>query len=239
MSALPQTFPMSPLVPGERYAPGKKKRAALKVVPRRAPQPGTQATCMPADHPGADFAAVYHTYKRRVFSQCLSMLRNHAEAEDAAQEVFLQLYRKVHTFRGESRFSTWLHRLTTNCVLMDMRRKRNRWRETAVPDATGPSSDWNSGPEASLDSFQAPVVPLFDQVSLRTAMAQLPSGFQRIFHLHDVEGYTHEEIASLLSIQAGTSKSQLHKARLRLRRLLHSGKNSPTRSLRPEHRGAA
>src|SRR5689334_12660711 len=164
MSALPQSFPTSPLAPGRRFLPGKKQRANLKVVPSRKSQRGLKASPSPFDQPGADFASVYDMYKRRVFSQCLSMLRNHAEAEDVAQEVFLQLFRKVHTFRGESRFSTWLHRLTTNCVLMDMRRKRNRWRESAVPETGSGTNEWNTGAEPSLDSFQAPTVPIFDQV---------------------------------------------------------------------------
>jgi RNA polymerase sigma-70 factor (ECF subfamily) len=154
------------------------------------------------------------------------MLRNHVDAEDAAQEVFLQLFRKVHTFRGESRFSTWLHRLTTNCVLMEMRRKRRRWLETSPEDAPLAMSDVDVGPEGWLDNLRAPAVPIFDRITLAAALAQLPRGFQRIFKMHDVEGYTHAEIAESLYIQIGTSKSQLHKARLRLRRLLQTNKGS-------------
>ena len=231
MSALPQTFPTSTSASGQAYGAHKRNRAELKVVP--ALHHGLRPRPLPAEQSVADFSTVYQTYRRRIFSQCLSMLRNHTEAEDAAQEVFLQLYRKMHTFRGESRFSTWLHRLTTNCVLMEIRRKRNRWRETTCPETTTGTSDWSTNMELSLDSFETPVRPLFDQVSLGIAMSQLPAGFQRIFHLHDVEGYTHEEIAGLLSIQAGTSKSQLHKARLRLRRLLQTGKRSGAKVCRP------
>jgi len=148
------------------------------------------------------------------------MLRNHADAEDAAQEVFLQLFRKVHTFRGESKFSTWLHRLTTNCVLMEMRRNRRRWPETRFEEVTMAAHDGDAEMEASFDNCAAPSTPILDRIMLGGAFSQLPTGFKRIFQLHDVKGYTHEEIATILSIQAGTSKSQLHKARLRLRGLL-------------------
>jgi len=225
MSALPQTFPMVPSVPGRMAVARKSKQPALKIVPRSESQQGAKGLRKQVENPVTDFGSIYHTYQRRIFYQCQNMLRNHAEAEDAAQEVFLQLFRKVHTFRGESRFTTWLHRLTTNCVLMEIRRKRNRWREAPLPELPASASDRNPTLELSLDSFPAQAVPLFDQVSLGAAVSQLPLGFRRIFQLHDVEGYTHEEIASMLSIQTGTSKSQLHKARLRLRRLLQTSRS--------------
>jgi len=233
MSALPQTYPILPATPGRTEVVRKGKCSALKIVPQPAAQNGAKAIRARVENPVTDFGSIYHTYRRRIFYQCLNMLRNHAEAEDAAQEVFLQLFRKAHTFRGESRFSTWLHRLTTNCVLMEIRRKRNRWRESPLPEGPGIASDRNSAMDPSFDSFQDQSAPLFDQVSLGTAVSQLPSGFRKIFQLHDVEGYTHEEIATMLRIQTGTSKSQLHKARLRLRRLLESGRGSGAKVFMP------
>jgi RNA polymerase sigma-70 factor (ECF subfamily) len=221
MSTLPQTFTESSMPMGKPPASRRKTRA-ISVAPPCSGTNSSLRTSSASAHPAADFASVYQTYRRRIYSQCFYMLRNHVDAEDAAQEVFLQLFRKVHTFRGESRFSTWLHRLTTNCVLMEMRRKRRRWHETSPEDAPLAASDVDAGAEGSLDNFRAPAVPIFDRISLTTALSQLPSGFQRIFQMHDVEGYTHAEIAQSLCIQIGTSKSQLHKARLRLRRLLQT-----------------
>ncbi len=222
MSALPQTFPAPTLTPGYTFVSRNKTRAALTVVPRSSIPHELSASPAGAENPGADFASIYHTYRRRVFSQCLSMLRSPTEAEDAAQEVFLQLFRKVHTFRGESSFATWLHRLTTNCVLMEIRRMRRRSHETPLESPSG-SSEEKSAINIISDSFPAPPTTMLDRVRIGAALSQLPSGYQRIFELHDVEGYTHNEIATLLSIQAGTSKSQLHKARLRLRCLLQAG----------------
>jgi RNA polymerase sigma-70 factor (ECF subfamily) len=177
---------------------------------------------MGTENLATDFASVYRTYRRRVYFQCFCMLHNQSDAEDAAQEVFLQLFRKAHTFRGESSFSTWLHRLTTNCVLMEIRRKRHRGFEATHQEASLGAGVRNDVLDPRQDSFQAPSTPIFDRVSLGAAMSRLPQGYQRIFELHDVEGYTHEEIAGLLGIKGGTSKSQLHKARLRMRRLLQT-----------------
>jgi RNA polymerase sigma-70 factor (ECF subfamily) len=173
--------------------------------------------------PNADFTSLYHTYRRRIYAQCFCMLQNQVDAEDASQEVFLQLLRKAHTFRGESSFSTWLHRLTTNCVLMEMRRKRRRSVEVNFRDISAGRGDGGGGDDL-LDSVPAPNVSIFEQVTLRSAISQLPIGYQKIFELHDVEGHTHEEIAGLLGIQDGTSKSQLHKARVRIRGLLQNAR---------------
>jgi RNA polymerase sigma-70 factor (ECF subfamily) len=170
-----------------------------------------------------DFASVYRTYRRRVFFQCFCMLHNQSDAEDATQEVFLQFFRKAYTFRGESSFATWLHRLTTNCVLMEIRRKRHRGFEATPREVSLGAGAEDVGVDAALDSIEAPSTSIFDRISIGVAMSQLPKGYQRIFYLHDVEGYTHDEIASLLGIRGGTSKSQLHKARIRMRLLLQSG----------------
>jgi RNA polymerase sigma-70 factor (ECF subfamily) len=169
-----------------------------------------------------DFASIYRNYRRRIYFQCFCMLHDPTDAEDATQEVFLQLFRKVHTFRGESSFSTWLHRLTTNCVLMEIRRRRHRFHETVPREISMNAGMGNAVMDAALDTIQAPSTPTLERISIVNALSQLPKGYQRIFELHDVQGYTHEEIGKLLGIKGGTSKSQLHRARLRMRRLLQT-----------------
>ena len=158
------------------------------------------------------FEEIYNRHHRRVYSLCLRMLQNTAEAEDLTQEVFIQLYRKIGSFRGDSAFTTWLHRLTVNQVLMHFRRRGVRMEQTTedgdVPQQTVKGTE---------NHLQMPVV---DRIALDKAVSQLPPGYRSVFVLHDVEGHEHEEIARLLGCSVGTSKSQLHKARLKLRRLL-------------------
>lgn len=169
-----------------------------------------------------DFAKLYQSYRRRVLSHCYGMLRNHTDAEDAAQEVFLRVFLKAHTFRGDSSFSTWLYRLTTNCVLMEMRKKRCRGLDTAAREP-GDDSEYQSAHwDPAFDRLRAPEGSVFERVSIGVAMSRLPLGYQEVFDLHDVQGHTHREIARILGIHVGTSKSQLYKARLRLRRILQS-----------------
>jgi len=179
--------------------------------------------------PGAalvkEFDALYHKYERRVYRQCYRMLGNQEDAEDMAQEVFLQLFRKAHTFRGESSFSTWLHRLTVNTVLMQMRRHR-RWRDAVTSYDVAPGAEEGLSDILTMAStFPAPATNTLDKISLDIAIARLSGGYQEIFLLHDLEGYRHDEIANLLGISEGTSKSQLHKARLRLRGLMESSRD--------------
>ena len=158
------------------------------------------------------FDDLYRKHYRRVYSICLRMTGNVAEAEDLTQEVFLQLHRKLQSFRGDAAFTTWLHRLTVNHVLMHFRTRRVRsevgTEDGEMPDQVDPDSD---NPRA---------MPIVDQIALDTAIGKLPPGYRKVFVLHDVEGYEHEEIARILHCSSGTSKSQLHKARLRLRKLL-------------------
>jgi len=152
-------------------------------------------------------------HKRRIYSLCLRMVGNVAEAEDLTQEAFLQLHRKIATFRGESAFSTWLHRLSINVVLMHLRRKGLQL--TSLDEAMEPSTDERPG-----RSFGAPDLVLsgaIDRLVLEKAISDLPAGYRLIFVLHDIEGYEHNEIAAMLECSIGNSKSQLHKARLKLR----------------------
>jgi RNA polymerase sigma-70 factor, ECF subfamily len=166
----------------------------------------------------AAFEALYQLHNRRVYSLCLRMVGNTAEAEDLTQEAFLQLFRKISTFRGESAFSTWLHRLAVNVVLMKLRKKSGK--ETSLEQVTDP--DEESG--TPRRDFGAPDVRLsgsLDRVNLQRAVEQLPPGYKAVFVLHDVEGFEHNEIAGIMGCSIGNSKSQLHKARMRLRDLLH------------------
>jgi RNA polymerase sigma-70 factor (ECF subfamily) len=158
------------------------------------------------------FDELYRKHYRRVYSICLRMTGNIAEAEDLTQEVFIQLHRKLGSFRGESAFTTWLHRLTVNQVLMHFR-KRSVKSELTTDDGEIPDS-------IDPDTINPEAMPIVDRISIETAIAQLPPGYRTAFILHDVEGYEHEEIARILGCSPGTSKSQLHKARLKLRRLI-------------------
>jgi len=167
----------------------------------------------------AAFEEIYRTYNRRVYSHCLRMTRNVAEAEDLTQEVFIQLFRKLKTFRGESLFTTWLHRLTVNAVLM-------HFRKTAVR-----LDRMTEGYEDAVNDFVGARISgasIIDKISLNEALRQLAPGYRAVFILHDLEGYEHQQISEILKCAVGTSKSQLHKARMKLRRLL-----SPKKTVTP------
>lgn len=160
----------------------------------------------------AAFEMIYQRYHRRTYSLCLRMTNSQTEAEDLTQEVFIQLFRKIGSFRGDSAFSTWLHRLTVNQVLMHFRRRSVKNEKT---------SEDGEVPEQTVHGTANPnKMPVIDRIALKNAIAQLPNGYRNVFVLHDVEGYEHEEVARMMGISIGTSKSQLHKARLKLRGLL-------------------
>jgi RNA polymerase sigma-70 factor (ECF subfamily) len=161
------------------------------------------------------FEVLYSLHKRRVYSLCLRMTSNTAEAEDLTQEAFLQLFRKIGTFRGESAFSTWLHRMAVNVVLMQLRKKSL----PVVPleDTIETEEDTPKKEPGAEDPVLAGSV---DRLQLKKAVESLPPGYRTIFVLHDVEGYEHNEIAEIVGCSIGNSKSQLHKARMKLRELL-------------------
>src|SRR5687768_6086878 len=160
----------------------------------------------------AAFELIYQRYHRRTYSLTMRMTNNTSEAEDLTQEVFIQLFRKAGSFRGDSAFSTWLHRLTVNQVLMHFRRRSVKNEKV---------SDDGEMPEQTVQGTSNPnKMPVVDRIALKNAISELPNGYRNVFVLHDVEGYEHEEVARLLKISVGTSKSQLHKARLKLRGLL-------------------
>jgi RNA polymerase sigma-70 factor (ECF subfamily) len=160
------------------------------------------------------FEYLYRKYNRRVFTLCLRMMKSPVEAEDLTQEIFVYLFSKIGSFRGEAAFATWLHRLTANHVLMHFRRGRVK-REKL--------SDDESMPVEMVRGTENPRhMAIFDRVELDNAIERLPPGYRMVFILHDVEGREHHEIAELIGCSIGTSKSQLHKARMKLRRLLHT-----------------
>lgn len=181
------------------------------------------------------FEELYHQHHRRVYSLCLRMTRDASEAEDLTQEVFIQLYRKLDTFRGDSSFTTWLHRLTVNVVLMYFRTSAKK-RERTTEDGTTPTQ--------IVGGTQNPArMSVVDRIALDEAIRQLSPGYRAVFILHDVEGYEHDQIAEILGCAVGTSKSQLHKARLKLRQLLKAHARPRSKSglhlyplpLRPRH----
>jgi RNA polymerase sigma-70 factor, ECF subfamily len=165
------------------------------------------------------FEILYNLHKRRVYSLCLRMTANTAAAEDLTQEAFLQLYRKIGTFRGESAFSTWLHRMAVNVVLMQLRKKGL----AVVPlDETVETEE--ETPRKELGAVDPALAGSVDRLNLQRAVEALPPGYRTIFLLHDVEGYEHNEIAGLVGCSIGNSKSQLHKARMKLRELLKTSR---------------
>jgi RNA polymerase sigma-70 factor (ECF subfamily) len=147
------------------------------------------------------------------------MARNPALAEDLTQDVFLQIFRKIHTFRAESAFSTWLYRLAFNVVLMRLRIKTPK--ETSLEARAEKDGATLPAREMGMPDLCVTGVP--DRLDLKRALMQLPHGYRLIFILHDVQGYEHHEIAEALGFSIGTSKSQLHKARMRLRMILRRG----------------
>ena len=166
------------------------------------------------------FEALYAMHKRRVYSLCLRMVSNTAEAEDLAQEAFLQLFRKIATFRGESAFSTWLHRLSVNVVLMHLRKKGLN--EVSLDELMEPQQE--DGPKKDVGAKDNVLAGSIDRVNLERCIESLPPGYRIIFVLHDIEGYEHNEIAEMMGCSIGNSKSQLHKARMKLRDLLRLSK---------------
>jgi RNA polymerase sigma-70 factor, ECF subfamily len=164
------------------------------------------------------FEHLYKVYNRRVYSICMRIVKNPPDAEDLTQETFLLLFRKIHTFRGESAFSTWLHRLAVNRVLMHLRKK-------SLPavsiEATGDPHDQSGPPAIDIGVPDLLLEGSIDRINLERCVKRLPVGYRAMFLLHDVEGYKHSEIAEILGRSIGDSKSQLHRARSQLRVLLH------------------
>ena len=163
------------------------------------------------------FATLFHTHKTRVYSLCLRMTKNTAEAEDLTQEAFLHVFRKLAAFRADSALSTWLYRVTVNTVLMHFRKKSLQQVSLDRPKS---GDSFDKPVPREFPSTDSRLVGCVDRVALNRALAELPEGYRKIFLLHEVEGYEHREIAEFLGCSVGNSKSQLHKARQRIRDLL-------------------
>jgi RNA polymerase sigma-70 factor (ECF subfamily) len=164
------------------------------------------------------FEYLYRLHGGRVYAVCLRMVGSTTEAEDLTQEAFLLLLRKIHTFRGESAFSTWLHRLAVNLVLMHLRKKSPPF---VSIEATPDPGDESGSPSIDIGGPDLLLEGLIDRINLERCIERLPVGYRTMFVLHDIQGYQHNEIAHMLGGSIGVSKSQLHRARKRLREMLH------------------
>lgn len=183
----------------------------------------TQLIARAKDGDDQAFEALFHAYERRVYLLCFRMTGDVSEAEDLTQETFLQLFRRISTFRNESTFATWLHRVTVNVVLMHLRRKRLHLVPFEQPDPSQEEPAWRE-----FGAEDRRLVGLLDRILIRRAIGQLPEGRRAILVLHDVEGYLHTEIAQLQDCSVGNSKSQLFRARCNMREFLQSsGKDFP------------
>ena len=163
----------------------------------------------------AAFAELFNTHKAKIYSLCLRMTSNTAEAEDLTQDAFLQVFRKLDTFRGDSALSTWLYRVAVNTVLMHFRKKALR--QVSLDE---PANQETGAPKREHGKIDGRLSTSVDRIALTRAMKELPVGYRTIFLLHEVKGYEHHEIARLLRCSVGNSKSQLHKAKMRMRELL-------------------
>jgi RNA polymerase sigma-70 factor (ECF subfamily) len=158
------------------------------------------------------FEELYRAHSGRLFSLAVRMLGNPADAEDQLQEIFLSAHRKLESFRGESALGTWLYRLAMNQILDHVRSRAAR---------TGQLTDGLDDVSLLADEGGHRLADrAIDRIDLERALAELPEGCRAAFVLHDVEGLEHREVSEVLGIAEGTSKSQVHKARLRLRGLL-------------------
>jgi len=163
------------------------------------------------------FAALFKLHRRRVYWLCVRLVHDLNDAEDLTQEAFLQVFRKLHTFRGEAAFSTWLHQVTVNVVLMRLRKKHL----TEVPlEDTPTGGEEGEIPVNGIEVADSTLAGSVDRITLERAIDELPPGYRLVFLLHDVQGYEHREVAEILDCSVGNTKSQLHKARLKLRNLL-------------------
>ena len=159
------------------------------------------------------FEKIYWKHHRRIFGICIQMTKSVIEGEDLTQQIFLNLFRKIGSFRGDSAFSTWLHRMSVNQILMHFRTNKSRKEETTEDGEL---------PEAAFSQTKQPKDgnQILDHYQLSEAIAKLPDGYRKVVILHDIQGFEHEEIARMLGCATGTTKSQLHKARKKLRRML-------------------
>jgi RNA polymerase sigma-70 factor (ECF subfamily) len=182
----------------------------LTLPPTRQPS-GSSDVALAANGDARAFERLYRTHVDRVFSVCARMVGDRGRAEELTQDVFVRAWEKLATFRGDSAFSTWLHRLAVNVVLNE--REAEGRRRSRHDDGIDDMDTISAGDVRAL-----PVPGL--SLDLEKAIATLPAGARKVFVLHDVEGFTHEEIGEMLGVTAGGCKAQLHRARMLLRRML-------------------
>lgn len=213
--------------PGTDHTPNKAVTSATPVGGAEL----DEVTAIQLAHNGnhAGFEYLYRRHKRRVHGLFMRMLRNPAEAEDLTQEVFLLVFRKFHTFRGESTFSTWLHRLAVNLALMHLRRKRP---PSVAFEGSAETDDDSISPSIECGSPDLSLEGSVDRIHLQRCITRLPAGCRLVFVLYDIQGYQHSEIAEMIGRTVGDSKSQLHKARKRLRVMLHELQREKARAAR-------
>jgi RNA polymerase sigma-70 factor, ECF subfamily len=202
-----------------------------RVNASQSPKSATEAEAIRLAQAGdaAAFEHLYQLHGRRVYALCLRMVGNPSDAEDLMQEAFLQLFRKIGTFRGESAFSTWLHRMTVNVVLMRLRKKTLP--AASLEETTEPDEE-TGGPRKDIGAPDLRLSGAVDRVNLERSIGKLPPGYRTVFVLHDVQGFEHNEIAGIMGCSVGNSKSQLHKARTRLRELLQEDLRDQARTER-------
>ncbi len=184
--------------------------ASAAAGPGRADELALVERCRAGDL--AAFEAIYRAHSGRLYSVACRVLGNPTDAEDMLQEIFLAAHRKFETFRGESALGTWLYRLAMNLCLDHLRSRAAR--SGQLTDAL--DDEYGLDDAGSRHLAERTIA----RMDLERAMAQLPAGCRTAFVLHDVEGLEHREVAEVLGIAEGTSKSQVHKARLRLRAML-------------------
>ena len=186
---------------------------AVAILESPTPRPSDADAAKAAAGDRAAFERLYRTHVDRVFSLCARMVADRARAEELAQDVFVRAWEKLHLFRGESSFSTWLHRLAVNVVL-------NERKAHARQQSRFEGEDEEQGMDVHAGVVGSPLQP-GELLDLEDAMTRLPPGARRVFTLHDVEGYKHEEIAEMLGVTTGATKAQLHRARLLLREAMN------------------
>ena len=177
----------------------------------------------------AAFEYLYKANSKRVYSLCLRMFRNTSDAEDLTQQIFLGVFRKIGTFRGDACFSTWLHRVAVNAVLMHLRRKK----PDEIDARRSNPNDGNADASQEFGASDTSMLGAIDRLNLARAIGRLPAGYKRLFLLHDVMGYQHNEIAKLVGCSIGCSKSQVHRARKRLQHLLRGQELQARQDLAP------
>lgn len=178
-----------------------------------------------------EFESLYVSYRPRVWSLCLRMTGNPDDAEDLTQETFVRLFQKLDTFRGDSAFCTWLRRIAINVVLLRFQ-KASRRHETSMEALAALDTTTGRPHQMEFGGFDPSLMSAIDRITLQRAIDQLPPGFRAVLILHDIQGYEHVEISELMGCSIGTSKSQLHKARLKMREMLRQTPSGQPRVFR-------